>query len=77
MIGAISTALSGMTAASRKVDEAATSIANAGIDGTPPAENGYIDEIVSIKTAETAFKANAAVIRTSDEMQDRLLDILA
>lgn len=77
MIGAISTALSGMTAATRRADEAATSIVNAGTGEAAAASDNYAEGIVALKTAETAFKANVAVLKTADDMQKRLLDTFA
>jgi flagellar basal body rod protein FlgC len=35
------------------------------------------EDIVSLKTAEHAFKANAAVLAATKRMEERLLDILA
>ena len=35
------------------------------------------EDIVSLKTAEHAFKANAAVLAATKRMGERLLDILA
>jgi len=35
------------------------------------------EDIVSLKTAELAFKTNAAVLDVAKRLQDRLLDIFA
>ncbi len=35
------------------------------------------EEAVNLLTAEIAYKANVSVIKTADEMQDSLLDVLA
>ena len=39
-------------------------------------EISYEYDIINMMTAETAYKANISVIKTSDEMQDALLDVL-
>ena len=67
MVDAINTALSGMQKASRTVERAAINIA------TPEKKDTMIEDIVDIKIAENAYKANAAVIRVADDMQDALL----
>jgi flagellar basal body rod protein FlgC len=67
MIDVLNTALSGMQGASRTVEKAASNIAD------PAKQDGLIEDIVDIKLAETAYKANAAVIRTASDMQDELL----
>ena len=61
-------AVQGLSRASATAGSAAARIASGEIEPRP---------IVELKTAEHAFKANAAVLRTLDEMNDRLLDILA
>ena len=65
---AYATAVNGLQRASSQAGKAAERIASGEIEPRP---------IVELKTAETAFKANAAVIRTLNDMDDRLLDILA
>ncbi len=65
---AYATAVQGLQRANAQADKAANRIVSGEIEARP---------IVELKTAETAFKANAAVIRTLDELDDRLLDILA
>lgn len=129
MIGAISTAISGLFAASKRVEASASNIANissAGAldpkDGRAPysalttiqksndvggvqAENitkdpgfvpaydpdspfanedgligvpntNLIEDVVNLKVAETAYKANLATIKTANEMNDELFRIL-
>lgn len=66
--GTLMTAVQGLKRASAQAGEAAGRIAGGEIEPRT---------VVAPKTAETAFKANAAVIRTADEMQHRLLDVLA
>lgn len=68
MIDAINTALSGLKQSTRTVEKAATNIAD------PAKQDTMIEDIVDIKLAETAYKANAAVIRTASDMQDTLLE---
>jgi flagellar hook-associated protein FlgK len=67
MIDTINTALSGMQTASKTVERAASNIAD------PSKQDTMIEDIVDIKLAENAYKANAAVIRTASDMQDELL----
>ena len=70
----IAAALSGMLAASRRFDASASRTARMGVEGEAvdlPAE--IVDQI----TAKTAFAANAAVIRSAQEMTGKLLDVLA
>jgi flagellar hook protein FlgE len=70
----IATAQYGMLAASRRFDASASRVARMGVEG----ENVELTtEIVEQINAKSAFAANASVIRTAQDMQDRLLDILA
>lgn len=67
MVDAISTAISGLQTASRNVAKAAENIAD-------PAKNDQLaEDIVDIKISENAYKANIAVIKTADRMEDALL----
>lgn len=80
MIGAIGIALSGMTSATKKAEEAATNIARMPVGLTDKDGHAVTDtidlseEAVKLMMAETEFKANAAVIRTASDMQDELID---
>lgn len=77
MIGAITTALSGLTAATKKAEDASLNIANASSvnsNGTPIDQVDLSEEAVNLMIAETEYKANTAVIRTTADMQDALLD---
>lgn len=80
MIGAIGIALSALTSATKKAEEAATNIATAPADfvektGTIVSDTIDIsEEAVNLMMAETEFKANAAVIRAVSDMQDELID---
>lgn len=64
---AINSAFYGMMSASRQLDSTAASLAK----GTP------LDAaaVVSEGQAKTAFSANAAVMKTADQMTGALLDI--
>ncbi|WP_395018312.1 flagellar basal body rod C-terminal domain-containing protein [Dongia sp.] len=65
---ATSTAIEGLKKATNTVNNAAQNIAGGSQDP---------QDIVSLSQAATSFKANAAVIKTSDEMTKSLLDIKA
>jgi flagellar hook protein FlgE len=65
---ATSTAIEGLKKATNTVNTAAQNIAGGSQDP---------QDIVSLSQASTSFQANAAVIRTSDEMTKSLLDITA
>lgn len=69
MIGAISSALTGLTSATKKVESSAANIANA---GNPAEEVDIASEIVNMKVAENEFKANLSVLRTTNEMTAEL-----
>ncbi|MBT7756049.1 MAG: hypothetical protein HN732_01905 [Rhodospirillaceae bacterium] len=62
------TALTGLSRATEQADTASKRI----VAGPLEAE-----DVVSLKTAEHAFKANAAVLEVAKRMQERLLDIFA
>ncbi|MCB9948987.1 MAG: flagellar hook protein FlgE [Rhodospirillaceae bacterium] len=61
-------ALTGMNRAFDQADGAARRIAGGNVEAEP---------VIDLLSAKTAVQANAAVVRTADRMQDRLLDILA
>jgi len=63
-----STAVQGMRKAEGKAADAAGRLASGEIEAR---------HVVDLKQAETAHKANGAVVRTADRMHDRLLDLLA
>lgn len=67
MINAITSALSGLTAASKQVEQSAQSIAES------PSGEQLIQDVVDIKVAETSYKANLAVLKTVNELTDELL----
>ena len=60
--------IEGLKKATSTIDNAAQNIAGGSQDP---------QDIVSLSQAATSFKANAAVIKTSDEMTKSLLDITA
>jgi flagellar hook protein FlgE len=77
MIGAISSALSGIMSASKKADMAAANVANG---TTPGYEVDLAEEAVNLKLAEITFKANVNVIKVAEDMAEetgRLLDVKA
>jgi hypothetical protein len=65
---ATSTAIEGLKKAQNTVNQAAQNIAGGSQDP---------EDIVSLSQAATSFKANAAVIKTDDEISKTLLDIKA
>jgi hypothetical protein len=65
---ATSTAIEGLKKATNTLQNAAQNIAGGAQDP---------QDIVSLSQAATGFKANAAVIKTEDEMTQSLLDIKA
>ena len=76
--GTFSTSLSGLNAATAKLNRAAADIANmsasaAGTTNGPGLEHDVVDMMV----AKFMYKANAAVIRTTDEMTGAMLNMRA
>lgn len=71
MISAITSALSGLTNATKQVETAAQNIA----EGGGGDEGRIIEDVVDIKLAETAYKANIETIRTANEQSEELLKI--
>ena len=67
-VGVLPTALAGLNRATAKAETAATNIASGEVRA---------EDIVDLKLASTAFKANAAVARTAQDLDKTLLDILA
>lgn len=70
----IATAQYGMLAASRRFEASAFRVAQM---GDPAANVDLGREVVEQVTAKHEFSANAAVMRTADDMMGDLLDILA
>ena len=61
-------ALLGLDRAFNQADDAARRISGGNVEAEP---------VIELLAAETAVKANAAVVRSADQMQERMLDILA
>ncbi|HEY8963540.1 MAG TPA: hypothetical protein VIN59_03655 [Alphaproteobacteria bacterium] len=80
MTSVLSTALNGLNAASNKAAKAASSIAGVPEEAVPGQEVSTAapdpQDIVDLKIAESAYKANAAVIRVDNEMSKELLRIV-
>ena len=70
----IATAAYGMFAASKKFEASAFRVAQM---GDPDAQVDLVAETVEQISAKHEFSANAAVIRTADDMLGDLLDIVA
>jgi hypothetical protein len=73
MVSAINNALSGLLNATKKLDGAARNIAAPDINPTL-SKPDIIQDIVDIKTSEFAYKANIAVLKTAQDMEDSLLE---
>ena len=67
MLNAITSALSGLNTATKRVENAAQNIA------ISPSQENLIEDVVDIKVAETAYKANVAVLKVADELNEELL----
>ncbi len=72
-IPAINSASSGIQRAVQTMDVAQTRIASSGVTDT----NALIRSTVDMKSASLAVKANVAVLKVVDEMNEHLIDILA
>jgi len=75
MIDAIGIGLSGLQKATEKIEASAENIANV---STPRSDGVIVDlseEAINLLTAETAFKANLATIKTAEELSNELLSI--
>lgn len=70
MIGAINSALSGLQNASKQVEQSAQNIAEG-----PSSGSNLIEDVVDIRVAETAFRANVQTIQVAQELSDELLRI--
>ncbi len=70
----IATAQYGLFAAGQRLSASAERVSRI---GDPNAQVDLATEVVTQLSAKQEFKANLAVIRTSDEMTDALLNILA
>ncbi len=78
MVGAIETALKGMSAASQRMNESARNIAKFGTqditaDTLPTDEINLSEEAVNMMLAKHSYKANLATLKTQQEMEEALL----
>ncbi|HCQ70579.1 MAG: hypothetical protein CL570_05020 [Alphaproteobacteria bacterium] len=72
----LSTAISGLNAASERVNRAADNIANMTTEGHPSGGGATLpQDIVDLKLGEIEFKANIAVAKTAEDMSDTLLNL--
>lgn len=69
MIDAINSALSGLQGATKQVNQSAKNIAEGSSDGR------VIEDIVDIRVAETAYKANVETLKTAQDLSEELLRI--
>ena len=66
------TALQGLQEASKNINEKAERISSSFAQGEDPT-----NDIVGLKQDEHAFKANAKMIKVSEQLDQEILDILA
>tara|TARA_B100001750_G_C15453763_1_gene570395 strand:- start:868 stop:1092 length:225 start_codon:yes stop_codon:yes gene_type:complete len=66
MIDALNNSVSGLQSASRTVAQSAANIAN------PNSKTELVEDIVDMKRGEQNFKANAAVLNITKDLQDEL-----
>jgi flagellar hook protein FlgE len=75
-----SIALQGLDQASAQLDAAASRIAGAGMpsgDGASLDTVSLSEEMVALMSAKNLFSANVASLKTADQTQQNLLDIMA
>ena len=72
MVDAITSALSGLNAATKKVEQSAQSIAESPSQGA--SSTRLIEDIIDIKVAQTSYEANLAVLKTANELTQELLN---
>jgi flagellar hook protein FlgE len=75
-----SIALQGLEQASAQVDAAAGQIASAGsgTDGAVPVDIVSLsEEMVALMSAKTAFAANISVLKTAEQTQQSVLNVMA
>ncbi len=77
MISATSISSSGLVAATRSFAGTATRVAEIGTSLPSATQVDLSDTAVRLIEDKAAFAANAAVLRTSDAAERRVLDILA
>jgi len=77
---ASSIALQGLEQANIQLSAAATKIASAGASSPEGANLDVVDlsaEMVALMSAQSAFEANLATLKTADQMQKSLIDLTA
>ena len=75
----LSIPLAGMSQAVSRLNTAASRIARAPLQGTPPDAQDSVDlssEMVALLASRNDFEANTKVVKTFDEMTKTLLNIL-
>ena len=63
----------GLVAATNRFNESAQKISTMSVEGV---DIDLVREVVDLKLAQAGVSANAAVMRTADQMQGTVLDIL-
>lgn len=61
----------------RAIQEAGRTIADVAQNVAENGAEGLVEDVVTLRQAEIAVKANAEVIRTAAELEDEVIDILA
>jgi flagellar hook-associated protein FlgK len=75
-----SIALQGLEQASAQVDAAAVQIASAGSasgNAAPVDTVSLSEEMVALMSAKTAFAANVSVLKTAEQTQQNVLNVMA
>ena len=76
MIGTIlSNGLQGIQSSLKRAGELAARIASP--NAIEASEDQFVSDVIELKQERNNLKANAIVIKTAEEMQDSLLDIIA
>ncbi|MCH7859650.1 MAG: hypothetical protein IID14_08135 [Candidatus Marinimicrobia bacterium] len=75
MIPAIDTALVGMRASLDQLERTSQSIANL-VSSSSVSSGNLIEDVVQLSLAQHAFEANAAVVRTANEIIGTTIDLL-
>jgi len=73
-VGALNAAVQGIQAAEKKAARAATDIATM---SAKPEETRLVQDIVELKAAQAAQKANVNAFKKADEMEKQLIDVIA
>ncbi|MCH7521987.1 MAG: hypothetical protein IIB42_09855 [Candidatus Marinimicrobia bacterium] len=75
MMPAIDTALVGMRASLDQLERTSQSIANL-VSSSSVSSGNLIEDVVQLSLAQHAFEANAAVVRTANEIIGTTIDLL-